>query len=141
MRVIDELDELTELVTGADQLYLRYSAGPERDAEHPSRDHEAGVDLPGLPVTTVRPEPWWPRPPADWVARRVCKYLDLAETADDRFAWLLRGKVAGEGPDHEPLITEPDPVARLGDRLIEQARGRYHARFDVGRTSTGGTDS
>lgn len=137
MRVIDELDELTELVTGGDELYLRYSAGPERDAEQPSRDHEAEVDLPGLPVTTVRPEQWWTRPAADWVARRVCKYLDLAETADDRFAWLLTGRVAGEGPDHEPLIADPEPVARLGDRLIEQARDRYHARFDVGRMSTG----
>ncbi len=135
MRVIDDLGELTELVTAEPVLYLRYSSGPEADAAHPSQDYEAGVDLPGLPVTPLRPEAWWTRPPHEWVARRVCKYLNLAQGPGERFAWVLTGPVVGTGPDHEPLIGDPVPVARLGDRLIERAQALYEERFDVGKSS------
>lgn len=137
VREIDDLDELAGLVTGEPMLYLRYSAGPERDARRPSRDYEAGVDLPGLPATTLRPEDWWTRPAVDWVARRVCKYLDLARAEPDRYPWLLTGRVVGNGPDHEPLLTDVRPVARLTDRLLDQARSHYERHFDVGRAVPG----
>lgn len=78
MRVIDDLDELDELVGAGTPVYIRYSVGPDEDATRPSRDYEADADLPGLPVTGLVPEPWWPRERIDWVARRVCKYLDIA---------------------------------------------------------------
>lgn len=138
MRTIDDFDDLVELVRGAhDDLYVRYSLGPEADAAGESRDYEADVALPGLPVTNLRPEPWWPRPDEDWIARRVCKYLELAEKAPERRAWVLTGRVAGYGPDHEPLVVDVEPVAWLGDKAIDQARERYWRRFDVGRDSTG----
>ena len=135
MHVIDSLDELTDLACGSAPMYLRYSLGPEEDAATTSRDYEADVDLPGLPSTLLTPEQWWPRDPADWVARRVCKYLYLAAGDERRRAWVLTGAVAGYGPDHEPLLTAVEPVAWLSDRVVEEARHRYHERFNVGRTS------
>jgi hypothetical protein len=137
VRTIEDLDELVALVERIPDLYIRYSAGPEADSRSRSVDYEAEVDLPGWSVTTLGPEPWWPRPTADWVARRVCKYLDLAERDDDRRPWVLVGKVVGSGPDHEPLVVDLEPVGWIGPAVVAEARQRYHARFDVGRDSTG----
>lgn len=41
----------------------------------------------------------------DWIARRVCKYMDLVGDAPDRRPWVLTGDIVGNGPDHEPLVT------------------------------------
>nr|WP_259444426.1 DUF6098 family protein [Rhodococcus sp. DMU2021] len=38
-----------------------------------------------------------------------------------RFAWLLHGTVADVGPDHEPLVVDVRPVARLSTDVLEQA--------------------
>jgi hypothetical protein len=131
----DDLAEVVQLVQQNGGLYLRYSKGPGADAEQPfSHDYEAGVDLPGLSVTTIQPEYWWPRPTQDWVARRICKYADLGEE-EDRFPWLLRGRVVGYGPDHEPLVRDVEPVARISDRALHQAKACYEERFEVGRDS------
>jgi hypothetical protein len=136
MRTIDDLDELVTLADGASPVYLRYSKGPVADERAgPSIDYESGVRLPGWAVTTISPEWWWDRPAIDWVARRVCKYLDLGNDADDTRPWVLSGSVVGRGPDHEPLVIETAPVAWLGERLVDAAREIYEARFDVGRDS------
>jgi hypothetical protein len=135
MDTLDDLAELVELVADRRQLYLRYSLGPERDIAAASRDYEADVALPGLPCTPLWPEDWWPRPAVDWIARRVCKYLELARVDERRRAWVLAGRVAGYGPDHEPLLVAIEPLAWLSDRLIGQARECYHRCFQVGRTS------
>jgi hypothetical protein len=132
---IDDLDDLVELVQRMPNVFVRYSAGPVADAACVSRDYESGVDMPGLSVTTVIPEPWWPRPTTDWVARRVCKYADLAAADDERKPWLLVGEVAGYGPDHEPLVTNVEPLAWIGPRALQQALDIYRRRFDVGRGS------
>ncbi|WP_116951953.1 DUF6098 family protein [Jiangella endophytica] len=132
--VLDSLDGVMRVVHDHPRLFVRYSKGPDTDRrDGPSRDYEAGVDLPGWSVTTLEPEPWWPRPPADWVARRLCKYDELGE--DDRFPWVLTGRIVGQGPDHEPLVAEPVPVAKVGRRALAEARQRYEERFDVGRGS------
>jgi hypothetical protein len=132
--ILDSLDDVLKAVIDHPGLLVRYSKGPVSDAEAgPSRDYEAGVGLPGWSVTTLEPEPWWPRPSADWVARRLCKYDELDEPG--RFPWLLTGRVVGEGPDHEPLVIDIEPVARVGDRALAEARRRYEERFDVGQGS------
>ena len=78
LAVLSSLADVVEVVRAHGTVYLRYSEGPEEDLGHrSSRDYEAGVDLPGLSVTVASPEPWWPRPVEDWVARRLCKYADL----------------------------------------------------------------
>jgi hypothetical protein len=85
-------------------------------------------------VTDVAPEEWWPRPVEDWVARRICKYLELGEE-DGRYPWLLTGRLTGHGPDHEPVVREVRPVARLGPAVVEEAKRRYAERFAVGADS------
>ena len=137
MRVIDDFEELVDLVKRSDQLFIRYSEGPEADERGSSRDYEADVDLPGWSVTTLTPEPWWPRPVADWVARRVCKYAELADAEPDRRPWVLAGRVVGNGPDHEPLVVDMEPIGWLSPDLLAEAKRQYGDRFDVGRDSTG----
>nr|WP_265579973.1 DUF6098 family protein [Rhodococcus pyridinivorans] len=52
-----------------------------------------------------------------------------------RFAWLLHGTVADVGPDHEPLVVDVRPVARLSTAVLEQAAPLSRDRFGVGRDS------
>jgi hypothetical protein len=133
--LVPDLQALTELVRWRPGLYLRQSQGPEADMSgHGSFDYESGVEMPGLSVTTLDPEPWWPRSPMDWIARRVCKYADLSEM-EGRHAWLLRGRIVGRGPDHEPLVVDVEPIAQLDDLVVHEARDHYHACFDVARDS------
>jgi hypothetical protein len=136
LRTVDDFDELVRLVTGRPHLYVRYSKGPSHDGDGPSRDYEAGVEMPGLSVTPIAPEPWWSRPPEDWVARRLCKYEELGEM-QGRFPWLLHGHVAGYGPDHEPLVVDVEPVARVGPQALQRARELYQQRFNVAQDSRG----
>jgi Family of unknown function (DUF6098) len=135
MREIATLSELTDLVGGRKELYLRHSGGPESDTEGTSRDYESGLDLPGLSVVPLKPPQWWSRPVEDWIARQIRKYAHLAEQGDDRYAWILTGSVCDFGPDHEPLISDFSPVAVLSDDLLKEAEDRYHDRFEVGRDS------
>lgn len=134
---IDRLEDVCAFVTGREDIvYLRYSRGPAADAEGPSHDFEADVDLPGLSVTVVTPELWWPRPAREWIARRLCKYAELGEERD-RFPWLLTGRVAGFGPDHEPLIADPVPLARVSSSAVDEATAVYDEAFHVGQDSRG----
>jgi hypothetical protein len=137
LRTVDDLDELVRLVQELPDLFVRYSKGPSRDARRgTSRDYESGVNMPGLSVTTIAPEPWWTRPAEDWVARRLCKYEQLGDE-QDRFPWLLTGQVVGYGPDHEPLVAGVRPVARVGRAVLERARRLYEERFEVAQDSRG----
>jgi hypothetical protein len=132
------LADVVDVVLEHGTLYLRYSTGPEEDLRHrSSRDYEADVELPGLSVTVASPEPWWPRPVEDWVARRLCKYADLG-AANGRFPWLLTGRVVGNGPDHEPLVDQVRPIARVSDGALREAVCVYHERFRAGADSREG---
>lgn len=139
METIHDLKTVIDRVSAVRDLYVRYSRGPEYDLRSTSRDYEADVPLPGLPATNLFPEPWWTRSTADWVARRVCKYLDLVQQDGDRRAWVLTGEVVGAGPDHEPLLGSVRPVAWLDSAVLDQAREHYHQHFDVGRSSDEGS--
>src|SRR4051812_31398909 len=122
MRTIDDFDELAELAANRPALFVRYSRGPDEDAARPSHDYESGLDMPGLSVTPLHPESWWTRPVADWVARRVCKYMELADSEPDRRPWILTGVVVGNGPDHEPLVANTKPIAWIGPGALDEAR-------------------
>lgn len=137
MPVVPDLDALVELARWRPGLFLRQSLGPEVDMStgKVSVDHESGVQMPGLSATTIDPEPWWTRSAEDWIARRICKYADLSDV-EGRHPWLLAGHVVGYGPDHEPLVSDVEPVAWLDPALVDEAREHYHARFDVARDST-----
>jgi hypothetical protein len=130
--IVGNLAAIVVLVERHGMLYLRYSKGPTSDAEAGrSRDYESGLEMPGLSVTVVSPEPWWTRPVEDWVARRICKYDELDD--EERYPWLLTGQPVGFGPDHEPLLQKPRPVARVGTAALHEARRVYEERFDVGQ--------
>lgn len=137
LTIIDRLDRLTDFARPGSGVFLRYSRGPDADQHEASRDYESGLALPGLSVVPLTPPDWWRRPVPDWLARQVCKYARLAEGELDRYAWLLTGRVVGRGPDDEPLLADPHPLAILSDALVEQARRHYHERFEVGRDSLG----
>lgn len=138
LAVLRSLAEVADVVSAQGTTYLRYSKGPDEDLGHrSSRDYEAEVDLPGLSVTVASPEPWWPRPVEDWVARRLCQYADLG-AANGRFPWLLTGRVVGNGPDHEPLVDQVRPIARVADEAVREAVRLYHERFRAGEDSREG---
>ncbi len=129
---ITSLDELVELVQAEPGLHLRFSSrAPTQDG--PSIDAESGLEMPGVSVNPLTPEPWWTRPLRDWLARQVCNYVHLKEHEERRRPWVLRGEVTGRGPDNEPLLDHAEAVAVLGDELLGEAKQRYHEVFDVGR--------
>ena len=135
LEVLDDLAAVAAAVKEHGTLFIRYSDGPAADRRRGhSRDYEAGVDLPGLSVSTVVPEDWWTGPAEDWIARRICKYAELGE-AEGRFPWLLTGTLVGWGPDHEPLVRLERAIARIGPAALDEAREVYAARFDVGSDS------
>ena len=137
MITLRDLAQLTAIVDDDAETYLRYSHGPAADTGATSRDYESGLELPGLSVVPLRPPDWWTRPVPDWIARQICKYAQLAASDPDRYAWILTGPVVGMGPDHEPLVAPPRPLAVLSDDLVEEAHRRYHERFEVGQDSAG----
>ena len=133
--VLSSLDELCEAV--APDAFVRFSKGPQDDVETGSTDYESGLELPGLSVNPLQPEPWWERPLREWLARQICNYVHIQEESDDdRRAWVLTGRVVARGPDNEPLVTEYRPVAWLSDDLIKEAKALYRERFDVASDST-----
>jgi hypothetical protein len=135
--VLTSLEDLVELIGNGQLLFVRYSKGPDDDANRESRDYESKLPLPGLSVNPLDPQPWWTRPLEDWVARQLCQYAHLKDDADDqRCAWVLTGRVVTRGPDNEPVIEHPRLVAFLSEELVEQAKALYDERFDVGREST-----
>lgn len=129
---LGSLDELAATVHRYGRLYVRYSEGPAHDGDE-SVDSESGLTLPGLSVNPLHAEAWWSRPFEDWLARQVCQYRELSEKNPDRFAWALCGTEVGRGPDCEPLLREVIPIARLDERLLEEADRRYQERFRAGR--------
>ncbi|MFC4428416.1 DUF6098 family protein [Citricoccus alkalitolerans] len=130
--LIGSLAELESLVGEEGDLYVRYSEGYEADQDGGSIDTESGLELPGLSVNPLRPEPWWTRPATDWLARQLCQYKQLQDKNPDRFAWVLHGHCIGRGPDCEPLMTQVVPVARLAQSLLAEAEDVYRQRFDAG---------
>jgi hypothetical protein len=129
------LEGLAGLLALGLDVHLRYSAGPAADRDATSRDYESGLELPGLATVDLQPPDWWTRPAADWLARQICKYGHLAEQDPERHPWLLTGRVVGRGPDNEPLLAEPEQLARLAPSLLDEAVKRYHAGFEVGRAN------
>ena len=132
MEIIANFAEVVELARMRAPVYVRYSAGPARDAETPSHDVEADVALPGIPAASLSPEPWWTRPDEDWVARRLCTYLDPLEhdgNGGSRRPWLLTGVLVGYGTDHEALIGAVEPIGSVGPEVLEAAKALYRTRF------------
>lgn len=131
---VGSLDDLAALAAGRSEPFVRFSEGPDADATEESRDHESGCRLPGLSVNPLRPEPWWDRPVVEWVARQLVQYAHLDQ--EDRYAWVLAGRVVGRGPDCEPLVVDVRPLASVPDDVVRAARDLYAAAFDAGDDGT-----
>jgi len=121
---ISNLDELTALIASRPGLHVRWSRGPEQDADQQSRDHATGLDLPGLAANPLDPPGWWRLPLADWVARQVTTYDHLGKDAPDHLAWVLTGRIVDRGPDNEPLLADVRPVAPLSGAVLDAAAAR-----------------
>lgn len=124
------LAEVAELVEAVSPLYVRFSGGPVVDAATVSRDHESGCLLPGLSVNPLTPEPWWDRKLEHWLARQLCQYAHLL--APDRYPWALTGKIAGRGPDCEPLLVNTTAVATIDQSVVDEAAETYEREFHAG---------
>ncbi|MEU9292223.1 DUF6098 family protein [Streptomyces sp. NPDC048266] len=122
--VLTSLDDLTRTVADRQDLYVRWSRGPDPDLESASSaDDLTGVRLPGLSASALGVEDWWgQRPPGLWIARRLYDYCHLPRLKDPRTRpWVLRGSEVGRGPDNEPLVVDVEPLAWVGDDVITEA--------------------
>ena len=131
--VIRTLDDLVSLVSGREDLYVRWSADPAKDQTRgTSVDQLTGVELPGLSANPLRPERWWTdRPLNIWVARRLYDYRHLQDQpGKDVRAWILAGDVVGRGPDNEPLLRCKEVVAWLDNEVIRTAAQLIEAEVE-----------
>ncbi|MEO3924887.1 DUF6098 family protein [Micromonosporaceae bacterium B7E4] len=132
MYLIEDLRQLAELVRQApadEELYVRWSHGPDADhvgrgaSRQTSRDALTGVPLPGLSANPLRVEPWWgDRSRYLWVARRLYDYCHVRELRGPGASpWVLTGRECGRGPDNEPLVICRRPVAWVGEKALREA--------------------
>jgi hypothetical protein len=121
-------------------VYVRFSHGPEDDAEHSSVDHASGLELPGLSVNPLTPPAWWrDHPVQDWVARQLCAYVHLGEQGDGRYPWVLEGREVGRGPDNEPLVVDVAPLGQVSDATVTEAKDLSDAQSSPRPEDAGGT--
>lgn len=134
MEQLTSLAALAELVRERQGLYVRWAPTPEH-RPGTSRDELTGVPLPGLSVNPLDPEPWWRDQPLElWLARRLYDYCHLRHVRPRKTQpWVLSGRIVGSGPDNEPLLTDPEPVARIATTVLDEAREllRTHAQDDA----------
>lgn len=135
-RPFTDLAELDAACAGPHALYIRYSDGPALDAASPSVDTESGLELPGLSVNPLVPEPWWSRQRIEWIARQVSQYRHLFDEDSSRFGWILTGRVVGRGPDCEPLLDQVVPIAPITRSVLNQAQTVYEVAFAARRGPT-----
>jgi hypothetical protein len=123
VKTVTTLDELTELSLNCPGLYVRWSRGPETDAEGRSSDDLTSVPMPGLSANPLAVEPWWgDRSPRLWIARRLHDYSHLKhEKGPGVRPWVLQGREVGRGPDNEPLVRCDRPVAWVAEEIMTEA--------------------
>jgi len=122
--VMGSLKELADLVERRRNLFVRWSRGPGADLEAAvSTDDLTGVSMPGLSANPLDVEPWWQgRSTELWVARRLYDYSHLPwDKGPGVRPWILVGRVAGRGPDNEPLVRDVEPVGWIAEDVIGQA--------------------
>jgi hypothetical protein len=140
MPTVRDLDELTALVEESptqDQLYVRWSRGPDFDltpADKASRDSLTGVRLPGLSANSLAVEKWWgDRSRRLWIGRRLYDYCHLRDLRGPGVRpWLLLGDMCGRGPDNEPLVRVLRPLAWISDLALKQAQEVVEAQQSTG---------
>ncbi|RKN45619.1 DUF6098 family protein [Streptomyces hoynatensis] len=125
MARVRTLDELARRVREREGLFVRWSKGPRFDLHGPagSADELTGAPMPGLSVSPLHIEHWWPGSVRLWVARRLWDYSHLQhEKAPGVAPWLLHAREIARGPDNEPLVDRVEPLAWIADEVIAEAR-------------------
>lgn len=92
-------------------------------------DAESGCVLPGLPVLSVSPAPWWTGSVADWVARQLVAHLGCRRSGTA--VTLLAGTEAGRGWDGETLLGDVEAVAVVDGSALAGAQ-RHHREVSCG---------
>ncbi|MFC5380029.1 DUF6098 family protein [Aquipuribacter nitratireducens] len=92
-------------------------------------DAESGCVLPGLPVLTVTPAPWWTGAVADWVARQLVAHLEDRRGGSD--VVLLTGREVGRGWDGELLLGDVARAAVVAEAAVAAAQ-RHHREVSCG---------
>ncbi|HEX6500145.1 MAG TPA: DUF6098 family protein [Micromonosporaceae bacterium] len=132
MPTFHDLDELASLLEDAgpdEELYVRWSRGPDTDLtgdgqpEQSSRDALTGITMPGLSANPLRVEPWWgDRSTRLWVARRLYDYRHLRDLRGPGVRpWVFVGEQNGRGPDNEPLVVCHRPVGWVSDEALRES--------------------
>jgi hypothetical protein len=131
---IGSLSELARLLDddrGDGALFVRWSEDPDADLRRErSVDDLTRTELDGLSANSLAVEPWWgDRPVETWLARRIYDYLHLrARRAPlDVRPWVLAGEEVGRGPDNEPLVRCRNPVAWIGESVVDESVRRIEA--------------
>lgn len=143
METLGDLDALVALIKrvgAAEELYVRWSRGPDVDlagdprVAQSSRDALTGVDLPGLSANPLAVEPWWgERSLRLWVARRLYDYCHLQDLWGPGVRpWVLVGEQCGRGPDNEPLVFCRRPLAWVSERALREADRVVEAQHSAG---------
>jgi hypothetical protein len=127
---VQSLEELAELVQGTPNLYVRWSRGPDADADGTSRDELTDVELPGPCANPLTVEEWWgDRPLHTWVARRLYDYRHLKDRRGKGIRpWVLTGEELGRGPDNEPIVRYERAVAWIADGVVDEAEAKLSAK-------------
>jgi hypothetical protein len=128
LRTLDELAALVEDAGSGQQLYVRWSNGPDEDlagrtnGAQSSRDGLTGITLPGLSANPLQVEPWWGgRPVRLWVARRLYDYRHLRRQRGPGVRpWVLSGRERGRGPDNEPLVYCDRAIAWISETALQE---------------------
>jgi len=125
VRDLDTLVRLVEEAGPGEDLYVRWSKGPDADASsgEASRDSLTGGALPGLSANPLAVEDWWAGQSTHlWVARKLHDYRHLRQVhGSDVRPWLLVGTERGRGPDNEPLVSCRRPVAWIAECVLEES--------------------
>ena len=123
LALIESLDQLAELVQRREDLYVRWSAGPDHDRVRTSKDELTGMPLPGLSANSLAVEDWWgDRSVRLWVARRLYDYHHLRGRRDpEARPWVMTAREIGRGPDNETLVECLEPLSWVGDAVVAEA--------------------
>lgn len=141
MPTLADLDALAALVEShgrPEQLYVRWSPGPDADLSGDGRFCRGSPDPRGLSANPLTVEPWWgDRPVRLWVARRLYDYRHLRQLRREPVRpWVLDGERHGHGPDGEPLVVRPRPIAWVSENALRECESLVHGCGSAARPST-----
>jgi hypothetical protein len=118
MRTINSFNEYKEEVKNQ-MLFVRYSSVIE-SGDAKSYNHQTGQVEAGLSVNNATVE-FAPNSEI-WIAKQLVEYRYLTMGQPESKCWILTGDIVGRGSDNEPLVQNVQPVAIIGESVLDEAR-------------------